>query len=561
MLISKNPNGDMEVYTDIGQFIGVLPPNHPLASEYTTDGGPGSGNFGHAGRPGKVGGSGSGGGSAFRTTSSEGSYVGVQKAAAWQGIKKVAQRSKDAREFIHGLDKTQKDMIAQQHRQSGTKERINDYVERIRQIMTAQKPEKSVPYKMVDGKDQTESCVWDGKQYTEPTYGQVIDTEIEYVIAKQGFNGPPKVVSQEELMQAIKEHPEMPVLFRSYAALGEEAIQAYDDMLEHGEWYVDCSNGGAQYGQGMYCAGVYGSDDYSGALSEMEHYRHVSKENTQARWMPELSEGEDCFHHDGKQVVYRPDQMKKTEDDKPPEAQEVVAMVKNSWTTETVKGYFLPEDPEDDDSPLEFSYYSDIDGHMTVPVDKVPYWGPVERIEKPPVPVASTRMMTLDPSAKIISYKDAQQLYDGKMTKEQRKELYRKRVDDLRKQLISEELPEDERFLVEYTAKNGLDLLEPEDYQRYLKVAEKFTDEERRDYMDYGERLGHDIFQAVRSIESEQAEKSKELRFRYKNIGSYMAALGYDAINAEGHGATNSYTVILNRTKLIVSQSRVDVGA
>ena len=39
---------------------------------------------------------------------------------------------------------------------------------------------------------------------------------------------------------------------------------------------------------------------------------------------------------------------------------------------------------------------------------------------------------------------------------------------------------------------------------------------------------------------------------KYENIGSFASALGYDAINAEGHGASGSYTVILNRTKLII---------
>lgn len=38
---------------------------------------------------------------------------------------------------------------------------------------------------------------------------------------------------------------------------------------------------------------------------------------------------------------------------------------------------------------------------------------------------------------------------------------------------------------------------------------------------------------------------------RIHDIGSYAALLGYDAINAEGHGASGSYTVILNRTKVI----------
>ena len=35
------------------------------------------------------------------------------------------------------------------------------------------------------------------------------------------------------------------------------------------------------------------------------------------------------------------------------------------------------------------------------------------------------------------------------------------------------------------------------------------------------------------------------------DTGAFAALLGYDAINAEGHGASGSYTVILNRTKCI----------
>lgn len=34
--------------------------------------------------------------------------------------------------------------------------------------------------------------------------------------------------------------------------------------------------------------------------------------------------------------------------------------------------------------------------------------------------------------------------------------------------------------------------------------------------------------------------------------GAVLAELGYDAINARGHGVSGSYTVILNRTKLIL---------
>ena len=41
------------------------------------------------------------------------------------------------------------------------------------------------------------------------------------------------------------------------------------------------------------------------------------------------------------------------------------------------------------------------------------------------------------------------------------------------------------------------------------------------------------------------------------DTGTAMALKGYDAINAEGHGKSDSYTVVLNRTKLILNEQRV----
>lgn len=507
-----------------------------LAQRFSSlDGGPGSGNFGHKGRPGKVGGSGGGGGSAFRTTTSGGAYVGVQKAAAFKGIKKVAQKSKDAHEFIDSLDKDQRDMVAAQYRQSGSKEGIMNYSERLRQLMCSQKPEKAVPYQMVEGKDISGEAKWDGEAYTEPTYGQVVDTEIEHVIVQQGFNGPPKVVSQAEFMDHLKQHPEMPVLFRSYSGMDAEQIQAYDDMLEGGEWYIDCSNGGAQYGQGMYCAGCYdhkGGTEFPGAASEMEHYRHISAKNIQKRWVPDLKDGEDCFWQDGKQVVYRQDEMKRTEDEKPPEAQDVVAMVKNGWTTETVKGYFMPEDPLDPDSPIEFTYYSDIDGHQTLPAEKVPWWGPVKSVETPPPPKVSTRMMTLDPSAKIITLDEVHEL--------RKRDSFEKAVAEMRP--ISETRGESDRFerAVQYYEKSLR-------YEDASDVLAGLTAEEQSQVIDLSQAIW------------ENAKKKRNAQAR--DPGVYAASMGYDAINAEGHGDTGSYTVVLNRTKLIINQSRADIAS
>ena len=520
------------------------------------DGGPGSGNFGHKGRPGKVGGSGEGGGEAYRTQTSEGSYVGVQKAAAFRGIKKVAQKSKDAKDFIHSLSKEQRDMVAQQHRNSGTKERIMDYTERLRQLMCSQKPEKTVPYKKVDGKDISETCHWNGEAYTEPKFGQVVDTEIEHVIVEQGFNGPPKVVSQDELMEMIEKHPEMPVLFRSYSALGEEAVQAYDDMLENGEWYIDCSNGGAQYGQGMYCAGVYGENkDFSSALSEMQHYRNVSAKNCRLRWTPDLAEGEDCISVDGKKIVYRPMEMKKTDESKPPEAVDVVAVIKNPFSSETVKGSFMPYDPTDDNSPLEFTYYTDAVGFQSVMADKVPYWGPIDHIAQPPEANSSTRMMTLDPSAKIIRYKEAVDIYNGKLTEKAKNEFFSGKLDETESELRKSGMSDDEiaYFSYSYKSKTSPGSVNLEDWKR---IAAGISDEKK-------EELKQSAFDKAQldflEMDVQRNERSKKAR-SFGDVGAYMAALGYDAINAEGHGSSDSYTVVLNRTKLIISQSRVDVA-
>ena len=38
---------------------------------------------------------------------------------------------------------------------------------------------------------------------------------------------------------------------------------------------------------------------------------------------------------------------------------------------------------------------------------------------------------------------------------------------------------------------------------------------------------------------------------KLKDPGTLAAEMGYDAIKADGHGDSGSYTVILNRTKVI----------
>lgn len=105
---------------------------------------------------------------------------------------------------------------------------------------------------------------------------------IEDILNAQGFDGVPRIVGKEDFARAVKKSGF--VSQRTYAAADMETLDAYRDMLYRGKWYVDCSTGGAQYGQGMYCAGDLAAEVKSGEVviklgirEEMEHYAYIGK--------------------------------------------------------------------------------------------------------------------------------------------------------------------------------------------------------------------------------------------------------------------------------------------
>ena len=81
MPFSRNPvTGNIESYTENGFFMGyVSTMGDFISQEFAEDGGPGSGNWGHKGRPGLVGGSGKGGGSQYRGGRSDVGYFSSRK--------------------------------------------------------------------------------------------------------------------------------------------------------------------------------------------------------------------------------------------------------------------------------------------------------------------------------------------------------------------------------------------------------------------------------------------------------------------------------------------------
>lgn len=99
--------------------------------------------------------------------------------------------------------------------------------------------------------------------------------EIDDVLNAQGFDGMPKVVSPTEFDAYVKNSKF--IAQRTYSAQSKAILDEYRNQLYRGKWYVDCSTGGANYGQGMYCVA-----DYTGTLTEkiksdMDHYQYIGQ--------------------------------------------------------------------------------------------------------------------------------------------------------------------------------------------------------------------------------------------------------------------------------------------
>lgn len=95
--------------------------------------------------------------------------------------------------------------------------------------------------------------------------------EIEDVINAQGFDGKPRIVSAEEFDAAVKQSNF--IAQRTYSASDQETLDAYREQLYSGNWYVDCSNGGAMFGQGMYSVSRDGTEITQSMDKAIEGYK------------------------------------------------------------------------------------------------------------------------------------------------------------------------------------------------------------------------------------------------------------------------------------------------
>lgn len=80
------------------------------------------------------------------------------------------------------------------------------------------------------------------------------DYAIEQVIKAQGFDGKPTLTSDKAAFSQACQASNF-IAKRGVGASNQRTLNAYDDALKNGDFYVKCS-GGSYHGYGMYCASV-----------------------------------------------------------------------------------------------------------------------------------------------------------------------------------------------------------------------------------------------------------------------------------------------------------------
>lgn len=342
--------------------------------------------------------------------------------------------------------------------------------------------------------------------------------DIKSILKAQGFDGLPKIVQKDEFDEAVKESNF--VAQRTYTASSEEVLEAYRAMLYNGEWYVDCSVGGAQYGQGMYCAADYSGKITDGIKQEMEHYKSVGSDRAlQEAILDERSKlSKDFFdsntYSKGKGVT-----------------EEEVEVFKKLKADPNMTGYKLPAEEQkiwrkmvDNGHMMDMNLaLSDKEESFTESY-KVPFF---------------TETMTLSPDAKIVKFDDVRKM----------KETESDRRITMLGMMEQSGFSEEERAIC--IREHG-DLWDVVDKQEVKKARELAKSIERDDTDKYDE-----IVKKTGKLYDEATEKAEAIRLM--DDGAFAAIKGYDAINAENHGESDSYTVILNRTKTIILDGRKHV--
>lgn len=250
------------------------------------------------------------------------------------------------------------------------------------------------------------------------------DGGINRIMELQGYKGNPKIVNDKEFEKATRESNFYAQ--RTYGGKTEQEVKEFQKQLYYGEWYIDCSVGGSQYGKGMYCAGTYdisNEKSIDGILEESKHYRNLAYQR------------------------------------------------KNKY--------------------------------------------------------AITEDFTIDKTAKIIKDTDITRKYMQQIGNIDNWNQTEKNIYDIYNKLSRKKIEAYQNYIIDW--RNGKDTTKSmTEYKKYEsevnKTKSQFTSKMKQSYS----------------------------RIAGKDQSTLAIEMGYDVINAEGHGKSGSYTIILNRTKLII---------
>ena len=435
----------------------------------------------------------------------------VTKLYETKGFKAISHNARDYKDynsFVKSLTTEQRDLLQKQHRRTDTSETLKEYTERMRKLM-AEHPAEEIrrENKVVEGKDIL------------PTFERRKDKfkfEIDDVVDAQGFNGVPKVVPKAEFDKAVKEANGGKgfIAQRTYSAPNQATLDSYRDMLYHGDWYINCETGGAQYGQGMYCAADYEGDLTDGIRAEMLHYKAQYEYDTDEK-VPRDDWMDTAVSHLYESAPYAgADFLKWANDNKD---------FINKWADA-----FYDRDHTKSKELMERVPSGNLE-NLSIVNDLL---RETPRYQTTP---SFTETFTLDPSAKIIEYNQLRSQYFDTL-----KNAMQKVNDDVaRDRIEAMGLPEDEANYLRW--KLGV---KPYDVEQGTDYIGKQSLESKRGLIQLRQAIESDI-------EDAQADDRTIEMLRYMDMGVYATMMGYDAINAENHGESGSYTVVLNRTKCI----------
>ena len=153
-----------------------------------------------------------------------------------------------------------------------------------------QAPQKPTAAQKPQTKPQTQSADVSSGKATNAVNGKDLsgkfqfnrnstDYAIEQVIKAQGFDGKPTLTSDKAAFSQACQASNF-IAKRGVGASNQRTLNAYDDALKNGDFYVKCS-GGSYHGYGMYCASVAANGKSAG--SGIKHAEGVANSYASGR--------------------------------------------------------------------------------------------------------------------------------------------------------------------------------------------------------------------------------------------------------------------------------------